>query len=241
MLRRQPALPQPQEELGIIGRKWLLCPFIQQHQLEEIIRTCDWCGEYFSLCCIHPRSGGQADHVCHHRALVFTDGACLNNGKEDARAGCGVVVGTAEDQKYSFPVEDEHVTSQRAELVAAYEGILRGMKHFRERKGHPKPVAQEKRSELVVATDSEYVVLGMTEWLPKWKIKGFKNSSGKTPSNLDIFLKIDEKIKELEEPEDIVIGFWHVPRKYNAVADRLAKFAANGEEPSSDPSHVEVS
>ncbi|KAK7515299.1 ribonuclease H-like domain-containing protein [Phyllosticta citriasiana] len=230
MLRKKAPGLQPQEELGVIGRKWLLCPFIQQHQIEEIIRMCEWCGEYFSLCCIHPFSGNnnQRDgHVCHHRSLVFTDGACLNNGKQDARAGCGVVVGTAEDQSYSLPLHDEaHVTSQRAELIAAYEGIARGMKHFRERKTHPMPVAQEKRTELVIATDSEYVVAGMTQWLPKWKAKGFKNASGKTPGNLDLFLKIDEKIKELEEPEDIVIGFWHVPRKYNVMADRLAKSAA---------------
>ncbi|KAK7529166.1 ribonuclease H-like domain-containing protein [Phyllosticta citribraziliensis] len=231
MLRKKAPVPPPQEELGVIGRKWLLCPFIQQHQVEEIIRSCEWCGEYFSLCCVHPLSGqnNQRDsHVCHHRSLVFTDGACLKNGKEEARAGYGVVVGTAEDQSYSVPLEDEHVTSQRAELIGAYEGIVKGMKHFRERKTHPMPVAQEKRTELVIATDSEYVVAGMTEWLPKWKVKGFKNSSGKAPSNLDLFLKIDEKIKELEEPEDIVIGFWHVPRKYNVLADRLAKGAAEG-------------
>ncbi|KAK8179052.1 ribonuclease H-like domain-containing protein [Phyllosticta citribraziliensis] len=219
-------------EHEITGRLFQPCAEAEALTPTEQIRACPECGLFFFHCCAHPdticHQRSRDSHVCHHRSLVFTDGACLKNGKEEARAGYGVVVGTAEDQSYSVPLEDEHVTSQRAELIGAYEGIVKGMKHFRERKTHPMPVAQEKRTELVIATDSEYVVAGMTEWLPKWKVKGFKNSSGKAPSNLDLFLKIDEKIKELEEPEDIVIGFWHVPRKYNVLADRLAKGAAEG-------------
>lgn len=180
----------PQKKFGVIGRKWLPCPSIQQYQIEEIIQSCERCRGYFSLCCQHP------NEVCHHCPLVFTDGSCLKNGKEDARAGCGVVVGTAEALSYSLPIEDDHVTSQRAELIGAYQGIVKGMKYFREGKPHPKAVAHEKRTELVIVTDSEYVVAGMTEWL--------------------------------EEPEDVVIGFWHVPRKYNVLADRLAESAAEG-------------
>ncbi|KAF9269918.1 hypothetical protein L218DRAFT_992598 [Marasmius fiardii PR-910] len=69
--------------------------------------------------------------VCHHRPIVFTDGACLNNGHDDARSGIGVALGTSESDQVSFPVSDLEGTlgskraNQKAELLAALEGLKR--------------------------------------------------------------------------------------------------------------------
>ena len=54
----------------------------------------------------------------------------------------------------------------------------------------------------------------------------WRTKSGKRPSNLDLFFKLDTKITKREIEEDIKIGFWHVPRRLNTIADRLAKEAA---------------
>ena len=101
----------------------------------------------------------------------------------------------------------------------------------------------------IIATDSKYVVDGMTDWLPnKWKVRlygplshgrsqnwlyarsfqlnGMRASDGRTPANLDLFLELDQEITAAEAKHDILVGFWYIPRKYNAIADRLAKDAA---------------
>jgi len=54
--------------------------------------------------------------------------------------------------------------------------------------------------------------------------KAWRTSSGKRPTNLDLFLKLDEVTTDLEK-DGVAVGFWHVPRAYNHKADGLAKLA----------------
>lgn len=66
-------------------------------------------------------------------------------------------------------------TSQRAELLAALEGLRMMCRvtalddceahESREYASRGDPRAW------VITTDSEYVVKGMTEWLPRWKVR----------------------------------------------------------------------
>lgn len=53
-----------------------------------------------------------------------------------------------------------------------------------------------------------------------------KLSTGLAPSNLDLFVALDKKIIELESKFPCVIGFWHIRREYNTLADRLARKGA---------------
>lgn len=39
-------------------------------------------------------------------------------------------------------------------------------------------------------------------------------------------MRLDEALAVEEAKQDVKIGFWHVPREYNTIADRLAKEAA---------------
>lgn len=59
---------------------------------------------------------------------------------------------------------------------------------------------------------------------------GGVTSSGQPAVNMDLFLKLEEEIIELEQRGSgpgLEIGFWHIPRRYNAVADSLANKAAD--------------
>lgn len=53
-----------------------------------------------------------------------------------------------------------------------------------------------------------------------------RTSDGRTPANLDLFLALDQEITATEKKHGILVGFWYIPRKYNTIADRLAKDAA---------------
>ena len=74
-------------------------------------------------CCQHRGS------PCYYVQLIFTDGACINNGALEAVAGIGVALGTLDFRRHYFPVDNElenpsqKRTSQRAELLAAIKGL----------------------------------------------------------------------------------------------------------------------
>ncbi|KAL8749891.1 MAG: hypothetical protein Q9184_006623 [Pyrenodesmia sp. 2 TL-2023] len=132
-------------------------------------------------------------------------------------------------------------TSQRAELLAALVGLWWFVKadrlNNREQDDEPrKKTRREKKGNIpadsdntknwIIATDSQYVVKGMTEWLPAWKKNNLRTNRNTKPANLDLFLKLDEKLTAEEGKQNVKIGFWHVPREYNTIADGLAKKAS---------------
>ena len=170
---------------GVIDRKLVFCDRLQTFETQELITTCQECHDFFLYCCHHsmkPRVDNGPSH-CHHFRLVFTDGACRLNGQVGATAGIGIACGDVISSQYALPVTSlidpgQKRTSQRAELLAALGGlrILVGA-HLPNEKKSGKTEAGARRSQdseekvWVIATDSEYVVKGMTEWLPSWKVK----------------------------------------------------------------------
>ena len=169
---------------GIIARKMVFCPLLQEFDTDELIVTCEECKDFFVCCCSciqHDRE--RPGKPCHHFRLVFTDGACSHNGQDAATSGIGIACGENEESQLTIPltnsIDKGHKrTSQRAELWAALFGVIcmthvdqtdssKAEKAVKKRKNHgPRDSAKA----LVVATDSEYVVKGMTEWLPPWKV-----------------------------------------------------------------------
>jgi len=175
----------------IVDRRMVLCERLQtSFDINELITHCLQCHRFFVLCCQHLES----DTVCHHHRLVFTDGSCLDNGKIGATAGIGIAIGTVQVVaehlcQWSIPVDNTidaypKRTSQRAELLAALEGLrkisMADSDENDERHTAPKHRGKEAMC-WVIATDSEYVVKGMTEWLPVWKVS-FPSNGGAVPS-----------------------------------------------------------
>lgn len=140
-------------------------------------------------------------------------------------------------------------TSQRAELLAAINGIrkLGEYEGATANKCHAKYTSRFQQKEAwVIASDSEYVVSGMTEWLPAWKVSNlyrsrppsssnsdknnaWRNSSKRKPKNLDLFQILDATVEQYEREYDVQIAFWRIGREYNVVADKLAGIAARGQ------------
>ncbi|KAK0240676.1 ribonuclease H-like domain-containing protein [Armillaria nabsnona] len=231
---------------GIFDRRFLLCERLARaFSPDELITQCTYCGAYFVACCHHESFKGNL-FPCHNFRLIFVDGACSNNGGLDATAGIGILIGSGERDTWSIPVDDTldpgtKKTSQRAELLAALQGLEKlRMQHFetdgekyRNKKRHELRTFKTHdtrgdsgsvtRPQWIIASDSEYVVLGMTKWLPKWKTKGMRTSKGKRPANLDLYLKLDEAVSSVEK-EGIDVGFWIISRELNK-ADELAKQA----------------
>lgn len=144
---------------------------------------------------------------------IYTDGACINNGKPNARAGWGAVLTNPEGDvlEIAGPVpKGETQTNGRAELMALVEALGRCMK--------PAPI--------ILYTDSEYIANVCNGWLESWKAKGWRKSNRKPPEHLDLWQRLDLLLQEKDVSVRYVKGHSGIPG--NEKADALATLGANG-------------
>jgi len=103
---------------------------------------------------------------------IWADGACKGN---PGPGGWGALLRTAGREKEIFGGEPS-TTNNRMELTAVIEA-LQQLKH---------------RCRVVVHTDSQYVQLGMTEWLPGWIRRGWRTASKAPVKNEDLWRRLNE-------------------------------------------------
>ncbi|KAI1277423.1 ribonuclease H-like protein [Xylaria sp. FL0933] len=161
-------------------------------------------------------------HDCQ-KALIFTDGACLNNGQSNPKAGWAFVHGpghgfgpaiTSSRLEDAGPFGGHNIqSSNRAELRAVIAAL-----RFRAWDG-------EGFKTIVIATDSEYVTKGSTLWAKTWVRNGWVRNGSDEVKNKDLWEML---LGEAERWRDrgVSIEFWRIPREWNDVADAAAKTAA---------------
>ncbi|KAF8838159.1 ribonuclease H-like protein, partial [Paxillus ammoniavirescens] len=212
-------------------------------ETDELFLECPCCDRFLGYCCPHSQlpsrnqrsiyfsdGEGKPKNLCHEYAIAFVGGACLGNGQENATAGVGVAIGSESTMQWAIPidhsVDPSHVrTSQRAELIAAIEGIRRLGEYDGpwEKAG---PGSARDRTTWVITSDSEYLVSGITECVPAWRRNGWRTSCKKRPKNLDLFQKLDTTIEAHEREHRVQVAFWRIGRQYNNIAGGLAGTAA---------------
>ncbi|XP_060535979.1 ribonuclease H1 isoform X2 [Cylas formicarius] len=115
--------------------------------------------------------------------IVYTDGACENNGKANAKAGIGVWFGDGNPLNISKPVFGR-ATNNTAEIQAPTEAL----KLLREL-GYKKAK---------VLTDSQFTINCITKWIHNWKRNSWKLSSGGPVKNKEDLVKLDNIIQQFE-------------------------------------------
>lgn len=102
------------------------------------------------------------------RTVIHTDGACSGN---PGPGGWAVIVdhGGVRTGRYGG---EPATTNNRMEMTAMIAA-------FRE--------AARTGGEVIIRADSEYVLKGLTEWLPGWEARGWRNASGKPVVNRDLW------------------------------------------------------
>ncbi|GAB4301003.1 MAG: ribonuclease HI [Desulfuromonadia bacterium] len=101
---------------------------------------------------------------------LFTDGACSGN---PGPGGWGCILRWKGHEKELSGGEAE-TTNNRMELIAAIQGLE----------------ALTRPAEVQVTTDSQYLVKGMTEWIPGWIGRGWKTSGGGPVQNRDLWERL---------------------------------------------------
>ena len=108
---------------------------------------------------------------------IFTDGACSGN---PGPGGWGAVLRYGKTEKELSGGEAE-TTNNRMELTAVIEALK----------------AIKKECEIIISTDSRYVMDGVLQWLPNWKQNGWKTANKKAPvKNLDLWQELDALLQK---------------------------------------------
>jgi len=74
-----------------------------------------------------------------------------------------------------------------------------------------------------ITTDSQYLMLGITQWIKDWKKKSWRTSRNSPVKNVDLWQRLDQAISRHEVEWDWVRG--HNFHEENEMVDDLAKKA----------------
>jgi ribonuclease HI len=131
---------------------------------------------------------------------IFTDGACKGN---PGPGGWGAFLLCNGVEKELWGGEAD-TTNNRMELLGAINGL-----------------AELKRPcEVVLTTDSQYVMKGINEWMANWKKRGWKTASKEPVKNADLWKLLDEQVNRHTVTWKWVRG--HTGHHGNEKADQLA-------------------
>ena len=147
------------------------------------------------------------------KVIIFTDGGCSGN---PGIGGWGALLryGTHE-KELSGNASD--TTNNQMELTA----VIRALSELKE------------PCEVMLYSDSQYVIKGMTEWLIGWKNKGWKGADKKPVKNLELWQELDALSQKHRITWNWVKG--HAGHPENERCDRLATTAADGNDLLVDP------
>jgi ribonuclease HI len=135
---------------------------------------------------------------------IHTDGACSGN---PGPGGWGALLIHGATEK-ELSGGESLTTNNRMELMAAICALE----------------SLKKPCRIVLYTDSQYVQKGITEWLPGWIRKGWKNAKGEQVKNQDLWQRLQEASSSHRIEWKWVKG--HAGHAENERVDALARKAA---------------
>jgi ribonuclease HI len=148
---------------------------------------------------------------------VYTDGACMNNGKKNARCGSGVWFAQDDLRNRSLWVPGEAQSNQVGEIAA----VIVAMEII--------PLYQPVK----ICTDSKYVIEGLTTHLEKWEDDGWISIANAWLFRKAVYLMRCRSVRttmQWVKGHDGILG--------NEGSDALAKQGANKRHP--DPLDLEI-
>ena len=135
---------------------------------------------------------------------IYTDGACLGN---PGPGGWAFIIKYNSGRIKEFSGSEKYTTNNKMELTAA----IKAVEYFK------------KKIIINLYTDSKYLKDGITIWIKKWKLNGWKTSNKKKVKNSDLWKVLEEGIKDHKIHWVWVKG--HNENIFNEKADMLAKKA----------------
>ncbi len=137
------------------------------------------------------------------KIYIYSDGACRGN---PGAGGWGTLLKYNSTEKELYGAEED-TTNNRMELMGAIKGLE----------------SLVKPCEVVLTTDSQYVMKGITEWMDGWKSRNWKTAAKKPVKNQDLWERLDEACQPHKIEWQWVKG--HSGHDENERVDQLANKA----------------
>ena len=131
---------------------------------------------------------------------IYTDGACRGN---PGPGGWGALI-LKDNEEIKLNGGQNDTTNNQMELTA----VIKSLDFFSE------------STEIEIFTDSKYVMDGITEYIKKWKVNGWKTASKKPVKNTDLWKQLDDLSAQHSIRWNWVKG--HSGHRENDIADELA-------------------
>ena len=133
---------------------------------------------------------------------IYTDGACSGN---PGAGGWGALLRYGETEKELSGGESE-TTNNRMELTAVIKALQ----------------ALKRECEVMLYTDSKYVMDGVNQWMPNWKKNNWRTTNKKSEvKNIDLWLELDKLLPLHKIKWNWVKG--HNGHPENERVDKLAR------------------
>lgn len=133
---------------------------------------------------------------------IYTDGACSGN---PGAGGWGALLRCGETEKELSGGESE-TTNNRMELTAVIKALQ----------------ALKRECEVMLYTDSKYVMDGVNQWMPNWKKNNWRTTNKKSEvKNIDLWLELDKLLPLHKIKWNWVKG--HNGHPENERVDKLAR------------------
>jgi ribonuclease HI len=150
---------------------------------------------------------------------IYTDGSCIDNGKQYAKGGIGVYFPNNEyhniSEPYMLGIWKNPPTSQRCELVAIHKALTIHMAHFSDMRCR-------------IYTDSDYAIRCLISYGDVWKYNGWKKTNGRPVMNVDVLKPMLNLYKQGNGNISLIFVKSHTNARTicalnNNIADSLAK------------------
>ena len=135
--------------------------------------------------------------------IIYTDGACSGN---PGPGGWGALLSYKGREKEMFGGETD-TTNNRMEMMAAIMALESLNKKF--------------KGDIILWTDSKYLLDGITKWIHGWKKRGWKKADKKPVANEDLWRRLDTAREGKSIDWKWVKG--HAGVEGNERADELAR------------------
>jgi len=140
---------------------------------------------------------------------IYTDGACSGN---PGPGGWAAQIKYADGSILELGGYEAETTNNRMELTAAIRALE----------------TADHADGILIVTDSEYVLKGITQWIHGWKRRGWKTAAKKPVLNQDLWQRLDE-LNNSSVGWEYTRG--HAGDPNNERCDDIAQAFSRGESP----------
>jgi len=131
---------------------------------------------------------------------IYTDGSCLGNPGPGGWAVLG--------PDFKLSGGQDNTTNNIMEMTAVVMALEECIKR--------------ETVSVTIFTDSNYVKNGITSWIKKWKLNGWKTSTGTAVKNKDLWVKIDQLSQQISSVEWKWVRA-HNGQPQNELVDTMAR------------------